>query len=251
MKKPSSKSFRLDDLSRKILGDVRQKIESTAAGVDATYYRAQHGEHLDLLENLERLGLLRKDQDKYWVTLEGLILLKDEQSKTLLESCEKIFVALRHFYRSSPRDKIMVADLARIANMSYGQSAMCLGYMCQFHFLGGYTNSFENPAESYVIPAEPILRYDTFRAVVDESIVLKQKHNASSRRYKVLPSPFNSGGQEDLLQADGPVRSFNANDAWRAIKSSYDTDKKAFGRKIRFVSDAFKREIIFRGLLPI
>lgn len=51
-----------------------------------------------------------------------------------------------------------------------------------------------------------------------------------------------------MPQAASRVGSFNVNDAWTAIKRDYDTDKKAFGRRIRFVSDAFKREIIFRDV---
>ena len=63
-----------------------------------------------------------------------------------------------------------------------------------------------------------------------------------------MPSPLHAGRQEDSLQSASLAGSFNANDAWKAIKSVYDIDKKAFGRKIRFVSDAFKREIIFRDV---
>ena len=248
MKKHSSKSPRLDGSSKRVLGDIRQKIESTAAGVDATYYRAQHGEQLDLLDELGRLGFLRKDQDKYWVTLQGLILLKDEKSKALFRNCENIFEVLQLHYESKPKTKILVTDLAGIAKLSFGQAAECLGYMCEFHFWGGYSNSFDNPAVSFVEPAETILRYGSFKEIVDESILLKQKQESSSRNYKFLPSPLHGGGQEDLLQAAGLVGSFNANDAWKAIKSDYDTDKKAFGRRIRFVSDAFKREIIFRDV---
>jgi hypothetical protein len=120
--------------------------------------------------------------------------------------------------------------------------------MCEFHFWGGYSNSFDNPAVSFVEPAENILRYNSFKEIADESILLKQKQETSSRNYKFLSSPPLGEGQEDSLQAASLVSSFNANDAWKAIKSVYDTDKKAFGRRIRFVSDAFKREIIFRDV---
>jgi len=248
MKKRSPRFPRLDILSKKVLEDIRQRTESTAVGVDATYYRAQHGDQLDLLDRLDRLGFLRKDQDKYWVTLQGLILLKDEKSKDLLENCERIFVRLKQHYESSPKTKIMIVDLAGIAKMSYGQTAMCLGYMCEFHFWGGYTNSFENPKESYVIPAETILRYKSFKEIIDESILLKQKQHTLSLNYKFMPSPLHTGRQEDSLQAASLVGFFNAKDAWTAIKSVYDTDKNAFGKRIRFVSDAFKREIIFRDV---
>jgi hypothetical protein len=37
-------------------------------------------------------------------------------------------------------------------------------------------------------------------------------------------------------------------DIWEAIKSEYDTSKRDFGKKINFVSDSFKRKIIFRDI---
>jgi hypothetical protein len=132
--------------------------------------------------------------------------------------------------------------------MSYGQTAMCLGYMCEFHFWGGYTNSFENPAESYVIPAEVILRHNTFKDIVDESILLKQKNEASSRMYKFSPSPPGAISWTDLAREVNLPNSFDANSAWAAIGRDYDTNKKLFGKRIAFVSDSFKREIIFRDI---
>ncbi len=43
-----------------------------------------------------------------------------------------------------------------------------------------------------------------------------------------------------------PVRSSKHN--WEAIKSEYDISKRDFGKKINFVSDPFKRKIIFRDV---
>jgi len=43
-----------------------------------------------------------------------------------------------------------------------------------------------------------------------------------------------------------PVRS--SKDNWEAIKSEYGISKRDFGKKINFVSDSFKREIIFRDV---
>ena len=43
-----------------------------------------------------------------------------------------------------------------------------------------------------------------------------------------------------------PVRS--TNDNWEDIKSAYDISKRDFGKKINFVSDSFKRKIIFRDV---
>jgi hypothetical protein len=37
-------------------------------------------------------------------------------------------------------------------------------------------------------------------------------------------------------------------DTWKKIEEEYDVPKKTFGKKINFVKDRFKREIIFRDI---
>jgi len=56
--------------------------------------------------------------------------------------------------------------------------------------------------------------------------------------------------QDNLKQRENvfimPVRS--SKDNWEAIKSEYGISKRHFGKKINFVSDSFKRKIIFRDV---
>ncbi len=47
---------------------------------------------------------------------------------------------------------------------------------------------------------------------------------------------------------DPRMNSWNVEEAWRDIKTEYDIDKRAFGKKIDFVVDPFKRDIIFRDV---
>ena len=148
MKKISRNFPILNGPSKTVLVDIAQQ-GSDGAGVNATYYRAQHDEYLDLLDKLERVGFLRKELDRYWVTFQGLILLKDEKSYALIRNCENIFAVLQQHYKSKPKTKILVADLAGIAKLSFGQTAECLGYMCEFHFTGSHTTFFDDPATSF------------------------------------------------------------------------------------------------------
>jgi hypothetical protein len=251
MKKPSSKSIRLDGPSRDVLGDIRHKIELAGTGVDATYYRAQHREHLDLLDKLERLGFLRKDQDKYWVTFYGLILLKDEKSKRLLKNCEQIFYLLQAHYEAHPKTKAMVLDLARSAELSYSQVAECLGYMCESYSMGSRSGSFDNPSEAFIEPGETILRYKKFKEIIDEGIDLKQKQYASKFSAQFIFDSSKSsrrGGGVASLSSIKELDALGLGDPWGQIKIDFGTSKKAFGKKIGFVSDSFKREVIFRDI---
>jgi hypothetical protein len=47
---------------------------------------------------------------------------------------------------------------------------------------------------------------------------------------------------------DTTVRAFSLADTWKKIEEEYGVSKKTFGKKINFVRDHFKREIIFRDI---
>ena len=225
--------------------DIRKQIELAGIGVDAISYRAQHEELLDSLDELQRLGLLRREQDRYWVTFQGLLLLKDDKSRVLLQNCERIFQELRNHYKSNPRKRLLVTELAQLANVTFRQAAECLGYMCESYSLGSHTTEFDNPSEAFIEPAETILRHKSFREIISESISLKQKHQTSSRKSRLLYST--SHGDREGNSATN-FAGFNPNQAWKGIRREYEMDKKAFSNKIAFVSDPFKKEIIFRDV---
>ncbi|MGQ0555237.1 MAG: hypothetical protein ACT4PN_04740 [Nitrospiraceae bacterium] len=162
--------YGLDQLTREILGTILRSTQLAGVGIDAMYYRAQHDDQLDALDKLERNGLLRKDLDKYWVTLSGLRLLDDERSNALLQKFEKIFDLLRQQYKAKPKSKVRVADIAQLSGLTFKETAECLVYMVQVPWLGAYTNTFDNPAESYIQPSEEVLRYKTFKNITTNAI---------------------------------------------------------------------------------
>src|SRR5438552_3058066 len=174
----SPKSSRPDDPSIKILEDILKMTRSNGEGVDAVFYRAQHDDQLDRLTKLERNGLLRKHDDKYWVSLYGLTLVNDKESKVLLENCGKIFSVLRSHYKSQPKNKMMLVGLVSLSNLTLKETAECLGYMIQAPWAGSYTTSFSNPAEAFVHPSEEILRYKSFREIIAEVIRWQTERDA-------------------------------------------------------------------------
>jgi len=74
---------------------------------------------------------------------------------------------------------------------------------------------------------------------------------AAITRFSRSPELLDSKkAQDNLKQRENvfimPVRSSKEN--WEAIKSEYGISKRDFGKKINFVSDSFKREVIFRDV---
>src|SRR2546425_8146744 len=149
----STKLQPLDENSIRVLEGIFSTSSSLRDGVDAIVYRAQHEEELELLDNLERKGYLRKDYNqKYWVTLCGLTVLGDS-SKDLLGRCENLFSFLRAYYKSKPKEKIKVVDLASAVKLTREDVSECLGYMIEASCWGAHSNDFSS-ADAFLQPSE-------------------------------------------------------------------------------------------------
>ena len=70
----------LDNESLSILRDIFRLAQEGDASVDASNYRAQHEDSLEAFNRLESYGLLRKENDRYRVSLVGLPLLGDQEA---------------------------------------------------------------------------------------------------------------------------------------------------------------------------
>ena len=156
----------LGDESLSILRDIFGLAQETGAGVDAPNYRAQHEDERDILNRLESSGFLRKENERYWISLVGLSLLNEQRVKDLLSSFEKVFDALRRFYKSNQRDQLKLTDLASIVQLPLDEVRTCLSYMVEGSWWGGRSTDFYATAEAFIKPSEAILEYKTFHDVI-------------------------------------------------------------------------------------
>ena len=138
----------LDNESLSILRDIFRLAQEGDASVDASNYRAQHEDSLEAFNRLESYGLLRKENDRYRVSLVGLPLLGDQEADSLLATFEQLFVALRHFYKSNQRDQLSLVDLAGVVKVSLHEVRKCLSYMVEGSWWGGRSNDFYASAEA-------------------------------------------------------------------------------------------------------
>jgi predicted GIY-YIG superfamily endonuclease len=76
-----------------------------------------------------------------------------------------------------------------------------------------------------------------------------ERLQAYQRRAKQTDSGGKTAGTERKAEGSMLMITVRSNkDIWEAIKSEYDISKMTFGKKINFVSDSFKRKIIFRDV---
>jgi len=163
--------------SLQVLKEILEATKSTGEGVDSVIFRAQHEDRMDLLDLLERNGYLRKDNDKYWVSLVGLTVIGDSTTKKYFEHFEKIFSILRKHYKSTPKKEIKVVNLASMAGLTFEETAECLGYMIEGMWWAGRSNDLRNP-EANIKPSESILKYKTSHDVIAQLLQWRDEREA-------------------------------------------------------------------------
>ena len=158
----------LDGKPKQLLADILQQTTIAKEGVDALRYRAEHEDSLDLLDTLERDGYLRKENDKYWVSLTALIQLNTPRSDEILRKSEVIFSFLKAYYKNNQRDHLLLSDLAKKSNLALEDLKECLSYMVEGSWWGGRSTDFYTDENPNIKPSEIILKYTTFVHVVDQ-----------------------------------------------------------------------------------
>lgn len=209
----------LDQTSIEVLTAILSATDLSEEGVDAVYYRAQHENQLDILDDLERKGYLIKRDEKYWVTLCGLLALDDATNEDLIRRFEKIFSILRNHYRSSPKVPIKVLDLATLIGLTFKETAKCLDYMIEGNWWQGHSNDFHDPEKASVHPSEWILKYKTFQDVIRQ---LEEWRQARESEYRRAPkgAPIDAALSSVLVRFDAA----NIIDAWAKALNRRSTD---------------------------
>lgn len=68
------------------------------------------------------------------------------------------------------------------------------------------------------------------------------------RKLKEDKNRTDTGGQKMRQQVTQTLTHIKTSETWSQIEKDYDVSKRSFARKINFVSDGFKRKIIFRDI---
>lgn len=103
-----------------IFNSLLEESEHEAAGVNAKKFRAKNYKHKELIASLESRQLIRRDSEKYFISLIGLYELRQENKNAehLLASCDSIFHVLKSFYEQNAGEDILLSDLAKQAAIS-------------------------------------------------------------------------------------------------------------------------------------
>jgi len=138
------------------------------AGVDSLAFRAKRFDKVELIERLETEGYIRKDQDRYFVSLTALVQLDDGRAIHILEDAEKLFGELKVHYTKTQRESVQVDELAERAGVGPTAAREALSYMVEGTWWGGRSNSFFAVPDPHIKPSEAILRFNSFADVIEQ-----------------------------------------------------------------------------------
>lgn len=156
----------LDVLHLRLLTSLLLAMPRSDEGLDPLPFRADHYANLAEIDWLETVGYIRKEQDRYHVSLTGLVQLKDQRARELVRVFESLFVELKRHYRRVQRQPAGLDVLASAAGVSGNDCREALYYMVEGQWCGGRSISFFNDPNPVVYPAESILAYETFSDVI-------------------------------------------------------------------------------------
>lgn len=171
-------SLRPDTRTPRVLGEVERALlvelfaamPDAQAGVDSVVFRAQHHDKLQTLNTLETENLIRKEQERYFVSLPALALIDSQESNELLARAELLYAAMRSEYRDDPRRGVSVSALASSACLEELDARRALSYMFSASSL--WTRSHPTDVlvnkDGVIVASEGILERKDFKAVVDQ-----------------------------------------------------------------------------------
>lgn len=159
----------LDETSITILRKVFVGSTSSSTGLNAQRFRAEHHEHLELIDSLVLSGYIENRDGKYSLKLTTLPDIADStpQVSSLLYLCEHLFKTLRQAYLNNPGEKISLDELSKLADLPKQKLYAGLMYTYEASLISGYTTDL-SANDAYVIPAEKLLRYQSFDLVLEE-----------------------------------------------------------------------------------
>lgn len=233
----------LSNESKKLLNDIFSESFKSANGVNALRFRADHDQFLSEINLLEQLGYVERRNDRYFIkplTLAQLAKV-NPNAHGMVDTCSLVFGLLRGLYKDNPGQEITVSDIAKNTSLSEYDVRTALGIIIQTSILGRYSSDLTTK-DAFVAPSENILRYKTFETILQEMEDWAERRDSQYRDSAKLPS------KSQKYPVEPQILSTASKTNWKAMENEYGITKRSFGKKINFVSDSHRREIIFRDI---
>lgn len=157
----------IDAGNRRLLGKLL-RLSDDDEGVAGTKFRAENPQLMQRLDDLEAEGLLRRKDDRYFLTLVALSEIRTSEARAILRDAKNIYSILATEYRKSQMQPVLVRHLAASLKMSDERAALVLRYMLEAPWSAGHSTVLKGSNTSSVTPSEKVLKWKSFSSVVDQ-----------------------------------------------------------------------------------
>ena len=161
------------EIESTLLAEILRRSTDFSKGLNAAKFRADHHQHLDVLNKLEVARFIEKKDDKYYATWKTILGIEpiDASAQRLIYWCEHLFPIIRQAYIEFQSAPIDLNKLAKLGDLPRREVNIALSYMVNVPAIfGGYTTSFYAVEDATITPSEGILRHKTFRDAVLEML---------------------------------------------------------------------------------
>jgi hypothetical protein len=161
-----------------LLSTLLDEALQQGGSTDASKFRAHHYDKIDAIEWLEAQGHVKRVNERYIATASALTMLETTTARHLLANAERIYGRVREHYKAAQAQRVDVEALAREANVPLDETRTALSFMLDMAlWCGGWTTNLADPG-AYIVPAEGVLKYPTFAAIIDQVREWRSPHHA-------------------------------------------------------------------------
>jgi diguanylate cyclase (GGDEF)-like protein len=176
-----------------LLGKVISGSGPHPASENALAFRASNEDALDDLDELERLGLLTRANNRYFLSITGLDASRARNSAAAQHHyfCTHLFGVLRTLYKNEPGQTFSIDQLAKAADFPITRVRRGLSYLTQLPIWSGYNGPLD--AIAGITPSEGILRFQDLDEAVASVLRSRNEGYAEPRekqqKFGILDSP--------------------------------------------------------------
>lgn len=229
--------------SSTLLNEIFSASLESPDGVDALKFRADNEQFLTEIDRLVARGFIIRSGNRYSIQPLALAQLAQQnlEAQNMIYRCGLIFDFLRGAYKANQRRKVTISGVSKGTNLSEGDVRAALQIIIQTPILGAHSSDL-TAEDAFIEPYEGILKFQSFDDILQE---MREQFEPRSSQYSeaqaIPPKTPKYPVEQGIL--------FSASQTnWKAITKEFGITKNAFGRKINFVSDKFRRNIIFRDV---
>lgn len=170
----------LSEEATALLSTLLDEALQQGGSTDASKFRARHYDKIDAIEWLEAQDHIKRVNERYIATASAIAILETATARHLLANAERIYSRVREHYQATQAQKVDVEALAREANVPLNEARTALAFMLDMAlWCGGWSTNLADPG-AYIVPAEGILKYPTFVAIVKQVRAWRSPHRAAA-----------------------------------------------------------------------